>query len=226
MVSLKEAKIRDVIVPLEPIEYDIVSSLRLPCHANTASNIFSEVIESRCSRRLFSDITLEQLGPLFYLSSRTKESATNDYGLVIEKRNTPSCGAMHTIDCMVSQFGNDSWYVYNSRSHTFDKLDVNTPIINQFKLECQQLIDCPDSAYLIWYVCDLERLSCKYENAEFLALRESGALASIQSLIAESYGLAFCMLGLMGHKQATSFSNQRDLLGVGVAVVGGFTNSS
>lgn len=224
MASIEEAKVRDEILPIEPVKYSISSSVALPCHAKAISNTFSDVIESRTSRRVFSNIPLEQLGPLFYLSNRTKQSTINKSGLAIEKRNAPSCGAMHTIDCIVSQFGSSSWYVYNSRGHTFDGLDISTSTINQFKLECQELIDCPDHAYLIWYVCDIERLSSKYENAEFLALREAGALASTQGLVAESYGLSFCMLGLMGCEQAKSLSNQRNLLGVGVSVVGGLPN--
>lgn len=221
MVSLEEAKIRDEVIPVDPIEHPISSSLNLPGSASAVSNIFLDVIESRCSRRDFSDISLEQLGPLFYLSSRTKQSMINEYGLVIEKRNTPSCGAMHTIDCFVSQFISDSWYVYNSRSHSFGELILNGSTVNHFKQKCKRLINCPDHAYLIWYVCDIERLSCKYEHAESLALRESGVLASTQSLIAESLGLSFCMLGVMGCKEADFFSAQRKLLGVGVSVVGG-----
>lgn len=226
MVSIQEAKVKDKVVPVAPVKYDVKSSIELPSYGNIASNVFSEVIETRCSRRKFLDISLEQLGPLLYLSSRTKEAITNDYGLVIEKRNSPSCGAMHTIDCIVSRFGSECWYVYNSRNHSLDQLNVDSFIINQFKLKCQGLIDYLDSGYLIWYVCDLERLSCKYENAEFLALRESGALAATQGLIAESYGLAFCMLGLMGNEEAKALSNQRNLLGVGVAVVGGIIQDS
>lgn len=222
MINIKEVIVKDKVVPVEPIKYDARSSISLPSHGRVNSNIFSEVIESRYSRREFSNIELEQLGPLLYMSSRTKETMTNDCGLIIEKRNSPSCGAMHTIDCIVSKIGSDKWYIYNSHKHSFDQLDVDTVIINEFKQECRKLIDCSDSGYLIWYVCDLDRLSCKYDNAELLALRESGALAATQGLIAESYGLGFCILGLLGCREAKVFSNQRNLLGVGVAIVGGF----
>ena len=221
MVRIQEAIVKDEVVPVAPVKYDVKSSVILPSQGAISSDIFSEVVEARCSRRDFLEIQLEELGPLFYLSSRTKETTTNDYGLVVEKRNSPSCGAMHTVDCIVSRFSGDGWYVYNARNHSFDLLDVDASIVNQFKLECRKSIECSDSGYLIWYVCDLERLSCKYENAEFLALRESGALAATQGLIAGSYGLGFCILGLMGCQEAKAFSNQRNLLGVGVAVIGG-----
>lgn len=225
MANIEEAKIKDEIIPVEPFKYDVSTRLNLPVSVNAASNSLLEVIESRYSRREFSSISLENLGPLFYFSCRTKYSTINDYGLVIEKRNSPSCGAMHTIDCIVSKFESDIWYVYNSRSHTFDQLNINTSSLKQLKQECKALINTTDSAYLIWYVCDMDRLSCKYENAQSLALRESGALAAIQSLIAENYDLAFCMLGIMGGDKAKIFSNQRDLMGVGVAVVGGSLDS-
>lgn len=221
MARIQEAIVRDSVDPIATVKYNVKSSIALPSQGNISSNIFSEVIETRCSRRDFLEIQLEQLGPLFYLSSRTKETTINDHGLVIEKRNSPSCGAMHTIDCIVSKFSNDCWYLYNPRNHSFDLLDIETSIINQFKLECRRIIGCSETGYLIWYVCDLERLSCKYENAEFLALRESGALSATQGLIAESYGLGFCMLGLMGCQEAKVFSDQRNLLGVGVSVIGG-----
>lgn len=221
MISIKEATLKDNIVPATSVKYDVISSLALPSSGKIYSNIFTEVIENRSSKRDFLAIELEDLGPFFYLSSRTKETTINDYGLVIEKRNTPSCGSMHTLDCIVSRFDSNNWYVYNSLNHTFDLLDIDTSIINLFKMKCRDLIECSESGYLIWYVCDLERLNSKYENPESLALRESGVLSATQSLIAQSYGLNFCMLGLMGWKEATAFSNQRNLFGVGVAVVGG-----
>ncbi|WP_125911842.1 hypothetical protein [Kiloniella majae] len=225
MTKNKEVEIRDNVTPLEAIKYNIISRVKLPYFTDTTLKSFTKVIESRQSRRTFSNIELEQLSPLFYQSSRTKKSMVNELGLTIEKRNTPSAGAMHTIDCIISKFELDTWYVYNSRCHTFDLLNIDTTIPSQFKLKCKKIIDCPNSAYLIWYICDLDRLNCKYKNAEFLALRESGALASTQSLIAENFDLAFCMLGLMGRKQANTLSNQRNLLGVGTAVVGGLTDS-
>lgn len=221
MTNIQEAILKDNIFPTTSVKYNVISSLALPSNGKVSSNIFSEIIENRSSKRDFLAIELEELGPLFYLSSRTKETTINDYGLVIEKRNTPSCGSMHTLDCIVSRLDSNYWYVYNSLNHTLDLLDIDTSTINRFKLKCRDLIECSDSGYLIWYVCDLERLNCKYENPESLALRESGVLAATQALIAESYGLSFCILGLMGWQEAIALSDQRNLCGVGVAVVGG-----
>lgn len=219
--NIQEPKLREEVSLVEPIEYEIAGNIPLPSEGDIKTDKFSTVLENRRSRRVFSKIALEELGPFFYRTCRTKEVLVNDFGLMIEQRNVPSSGALHTINCIVSQFSRDDWYVYNSRSHTFDKLITEPNTNSKFKSKCKEMIDCSQDAYLIWYVCDVDRLKCKYHNVESLALRESGALSATQGLVAESYGLAYCMLGLLGYEQASAFSNKRDLLGVGVAVIGG-----
>lgn len=77
------------------------------------------------------------------------------------------------------------------------------------------------SGYLVWYLCDTNKLSSKYKNITGLAFRESGAISAIHSLTAEAIGLSFCMLGIHGNDAAQSISSECELLGVGAAIVGG-----
>lgn len=224
---IKEPSVRDKITLTEPLKYKAISRHVLRGYNDLNLNDFTQLIEGRRSRRDFTCISLDDLGPLFYLTSRTKETAINENGLVVEKRNVPSSGGLHTINCFVSKLNDGSWYVYNSHQHSLDKIRVKSPSkLAIFKGKCQNLIGCSGDPYLIWYVCDLTRLGSKYENPESLALREAGAIASIQSLVAEGLNLAFCMLGLTGGNEASALLDQRQLLGVGAVIVGGRTRST
>lgn len=225
-MKIREPKVRQKISPIAPLKYRVIDRHILPSDSNSRPEEFTRILELRRSRRKFQSVSLDDLGPLFYLSSRTKEAVNSENGLIIERRNVPSSGGLHTIDCFVSKFDDEKWYVYNSHRHSLDEVMVKDPsMLSCFKDKCQGLFDCSREPYLIWYVCDLDRLGCKYENPESLALREAGAIAAIQSLIAESRNLAFCMLGLTGSDEARALLDERQLLGVGTVVVGGLTSS-
>lgn len=216
---VEEASVKDEIFPLDPVKFNTSDSILLDSLSASDSQPLATLLEARQSRRDLSTISIQELGPLFYLSSRSKYSQINDIALKVEKRNIPSCGALHTISCVVSKFNSDDWYLYNPYSHSFDKLIVDVKAINGFKRECQELINTR-AGFLIWYVCDFERLSCKYKHAESLALRESGVISATQNLLAEDMGFKFCMLGLSGFEHAVVLSEERRLLGVGAAAIG------
>lgn len=216
---MKDPSIKEVIDSIDRFELEICDSVFVPQHSERESRVFSEVVESRSSRRNFSRTSIQDLGPLFYLGSRTKASKINNAGQHIEKRNIPSSGAMHTIDCLVSPLNERSWYVYNPELHSFDKLAKESDELYRFRRDCQDLIGA-EEGFLIWYVCDFERLSSKYDHCISLALRESGSMSAVHSLIAEDLGLGFCMLGLLGYECAGALSEGRKLVGVGSAIVG------
>lgn len=216
-----EPVLKEDIVGIPKIEYEIQNSITLPNHNQQTSRSFIDVLENRHSLRELGFIDLRALGKLLYLSSRTKQIHISEDDLVIEKRNAPSAGALHTLDCIISNFDNLKWYIYNSKKHSLDQMllkDISD--LQFFKEECRSMLPNLKSGYLLWHVCDIERLGCKYYNPESLAIRESGALSAIQSLIAEELGLAFCMLGKLGYEVATHLSLKRKLIGTGTAVLG------
>lgn len=217
-----EPKNKAQILPLSRLEYDVVESILLDGFDDVESPLFFQILESRKSRRSCRELDLFSLGKLFFLSARVKSSELNETGLQIQKRNVPSAGALHSIDCFVSKIGSPDWYVYNPYKHSFDRLSLNEPdLIEAHKQECFNFLPGMQAGYLIWYVCDIERLKSKYENPESLMYRDSGVLSGIQSLIAEALGLPFCLVGRLGYEEASKLSDKRDLIGAGAAIVGG-----
>lgn len=219
--SIKEPRIREQTLSNQIFEFEISYSIKLFHKEMPKSPSFLEVLESRKSERCFQPLAFGELGELFYYSCRTKQSETNEAGLLIEKRNTPSPGALHPILCLVTQLSSSEWFVYNSKTHSFDCPTFKEPEIELFKQQCFEMIPNSGNAYLIWYVYDYEKLSAKYKNPDSLALRESGVLSATQGIIAQALGFSFCILGIMGRDVASKLSNERSLIGVGAVLVGG-----
>lgn len=221
MDSNSEPKIKKKIMPQERIKYPCTNSIALHCPTETPAD-FLEILERRCSRRQLGYVSLEELGSLFFLSTRTKSLERGGLGLTVEKRNYPSAGALHTIDCFVTGFNESYWYVYNPIKHTLDQISsAKSTELDDFKARCQSMLPDVATGYLIWYLCDIDRLSSKYENPASLAFRESGSISAVQSLVAEYLGLSYCMLGLHGNEYVKYLSHKRQLMGVGTAVIGG-----
>lgn len=186
-----------------------------------SARCFLDVLEKRRSADKFGDIKLEALSDLFYYSLRTKFTWADEFG-TLEKRNVPSAGSLHSISAFVSNFGSDDWYLYNSQFHALDLIPRETTVqLSSFKQKCFEVIQEQCFGCLVWYVCDLDLLEAKYDNAETLALRESGGIASIQNLIAEYLGYSYRTIGLLGCEEAKLLSSKRNLLGVGSSIIGG-----
>ena len=220
MEAYKDPKIKLVTLIKERIRYTVLSSIEL-AYPVEQDKSFLDVIENRQSTRKFAPMSVNDLGALLYFSCRTRASERGELGFVFEKRNYPSAGALHSIDIIVSSFLSREWYIYNSMQHTLDEIFVDSEGLQTFKESCFNILDNDKTGYLLWYVCDFERLACKYEYPETLALRESGGISATQSLLSEHLNLAFCTLGANGSQYTTYLSQQGKLLGVGTAVVGG-----
>ncbi len=221
MAIYKDPKIKLVTSIKERVAYKVRNSIEL-AYPNEQKISFLDVLENRHSTREFAPMSISDLGGFLYLSCRTRSSERGELGLVYEKRNYPSAGALHSIDVIVSDNFSRNWYIYNSKRHTLDEISVaDREELQKFKESCFNILGNGKAGYLIWYVCDFERLACKYEFPETLAFRESGGLSAIQSLVSEYLNMSFCTLGANGSQYVTCLSEQSKLLGVGTAIVGG-----
>ncbi len=217
-----EPTVRDIICPPQKPPFQVTSSLQLTPHIPSNSCTFLDILESRCSRRVLGKLSFDKLGEFLYLSCRTKQRYKSHQGLTIEKRNSPSAGALHSIECVISGPDENRWFAYNSVKHSLDEIEVeNMEKLLRYKKECFNLLDGPQEGHLIWYVCNFSKLSAKYTNCHSLAYRDSGALSGTHSLVAEFLGLPFCILGKSGYEEAQYLSNQCNLMGAGIAILGG-----
>lgn len=181
---------------------------------------FLAVLNGRSSGRQFSPVQINELGALFYHGSRSKSSFRDPFGARFEKRNYASPGALHSIHSLVTELAGDSWYAYNASRHCFDVMAIDSAVIASFKTTCSQLLQSTKNAWLIWYVCDYDRLCSRYSQVDSLIFRESGHLSATHSLVAEYLDLAYCPLGYHGHEAAAQLSDERQFVGVGSALVG------
>lgn len=187
---------------------------------HTQSNkSFLDVLENRSSSYEFEEFSAQQLANVLYFSSRTKKTSLNKWGQTIEYRNVASPGAMHSIYCFVKAPNNISWFCYDNQLHALNEQEVAPDI--SFESECRSLVENPNNSWLIWYVCDLDLLSSKYQNPLPLAYRECGGIAATQHLVCEALGYNFTQLGIRGANQAQIFSNERQLFGLGTALIAG-----
>ncbi|WP_414828935.1 hypothetical protein [Alteromonas sp. H39] len=216
-----EPKLKPNIHLIPPYEFDVKKRLPLSTHSNPSKALFLDILESRSSRRQISAINNDLLGQFLFLSNRTKQVNTNDLGIIIEKKNHASAGAMSCVHIVFTEISSEKWYVYNSRTHSKDELKLTEgSIFKNLKEEAKSFISGIKDGVMLWYVADITRLSCKYTRPETLALRESGIIAATHNLVAEYLGLSYCQLGLNGFNEASCLSNERHLFGVGMAFLG------
>lgn len=221
MTNWGEPKLKSNIHPIPPYEFDVKEQLPLSTYNNPSKALFLDVLESRSSRRQISAINNELLGQFLFLSNRTKQVNTNDLGIIVEKKNHSSAGAMACVHIVFTEISLEKWYVYNSRTHSKDELKLpEDSVFKNLKEEAKSFISGIKDGILLWYVSDITRLSCKYTHPDTLAFRESGTIAATHNLVAEYLGLSYCQLGLNGFNEASCLSNERHLLGVGMAFLG------
>lgn len=203
---------------ISPFVWPVKESQRLPRVTNDSDSCFSHVLEQRRCSRVFGALDLVSLSKFLYYSCRTKERDINNNGAVIERRPVVAAGGFHVVSCLINLPEKKQWYLYNPTKHSLDRLDLL--LLKSVAGDARTFIQNADKAVLIWYIGDMTRLRSKYVNPDSLIWRDAGALLATQSLVAEWLHLSFCPLGLTGEAEARLISKQRELVGLGFALVG------
>ena len=220
-MKLSEPEIKTNINPISTHEFEVESYTTLKPHQLTKSIDFIDVLENRSTKRDMGPIDGNLLDSFLYLSNRTKQTERNELGIVIEKKNYLTAGAMACVHTIFSEVKGQDWYVYEPKTHSKGKLSIATnESLNTLKRRALEMLPNVRDGIFIWYVADITRLSCKYSSTFALALRESGVLSSTHSLVAQYLKLAYCPLGKHGFEEARILSNKRQLMGVGLAFLG------
>ncbi len=179
--------------------------------------MFLNVLHRRECRRQFCTASPARFGELLYLTHSAKNSYVNDAGFEVEQRNVISSGALHAVHILFNHPSQPNWYWYDPHTHCATELDLPRNVLAE---QARDFFSSSRLATVIWYVADVELISAKYDNPETLIWRDAGAVQSMHSLISEQIGLAYCPLGISGIVEAALVSNERQLVGVGLALVG------
>lgn len=183
---------------------------------------FLDVIFSRRSSRKFSGISLNQLSQLLYLSTKIQSLKVDELGYILTNRTTPSAGARHPVDLLVSidnPKGNRILSYYNPIDHSLNDLSLQkNELQNFFEVISKNL--SINKACIIWFSIQVAKTESKYKNPESLYWKDTGALLYCIQLIATYLGLKSCPLGTLAN---SSFKNlfKADLLHSGGGVLVG-----
>jgi hypothetical protein len=218
-VQLGEPKLKSQINALEPFKFDIVSEVTLPS-VKTPDMHFVDVLEARTSSRHFVPLELGKLSTFLYFSNRVKSTDCNELGQEVTYTNCASPGALNALFVLLRNPDNKQWFVYDPVKHKLGLLKLPAQCSDDVENMCLELLSAASNAWIIWYVADISLLSSKYENPQPLAFRHSGGVSATHALVAQAVGLSYCQLGINGGEQATALSNERQLFGVGLALLG------
>jgi SagB-type dehydrogenase family enzyme len=216
-----EPKLKTKHQVLDPIEWETDLELVLPIAKQLPEITLSKVLEQRETRRIFRPLDLNTLSNFLYHSLRVREQIRQNSGSMLIKKPVISAGSIHSTNCLLSIYNKpNQWYYYDGIKHSLKRLKVESETPFSLLAKARSMLLETSNSTVLWYICDLERLSSKYENPETLAYRDIGAVLSTQSLIAESLGLTFCPLGITGSTEAKSLHKRRHILGGGLALLG------
>jgi hypothetical protein len=172
----------------------------------------------RRSSRYLGSMPPSKLAALLGAVSRVHDRRETAFGFPIERRPTPSAGAIHPIHIVVSGPGTP-WSRYDAASHSLYRLS-NGHLLEPLHPACAELIEAPE-AWILLFVAEPGLTAAKYAFAQSLVWRDAGVLQGTLAIAAEALDIGYCLLGITGEPWASGLANQHELVGVGVALAGG-----
>lgn len=216
-----EPKIKPQYKVLDPLKWDTDSEIILPPALSLPSMTLSSVLEKRTTTREFDAVSVDLLGSFLYHSLRVRAQVRHSNGSLILKKQIISSGSLHSINCLVSMHNTpNQWFYYDGIRHSLNRIRTINDQLHMVSNKARADIPRAGKSTILWYICDFERLSSKYEEPESLAYRDCGAILSTQSLVAENFNLSFCPLGITGATESRSLQTIRNVKGVGLALLG------
>jgi SagB-type dehydrogenase family enzyme len=180
---------------------------------------FYDVLQRRRTSRTFSNISLDELSTFLAYIAGTQAIASSEMGFDLELRPTPSAGAIHPIHILVKMPASTEWWVYESKANQLLEINRGDEILEGLQKEVMTIIPA-ENAHQLLLVAEPGKSFAKYDQACSLIWRDTGVMLGIMALTAEALGLSFCPLGITGEPWAHRLSQETQLAGVGVALLG------
>ena len=212
---------KEISDPFEPFVYDSTEKEILVENFPKRSSEFLDVLFSRNSNPSLNQISKQELSELLFLSAKIRRVEEDKYGFLISKRTTPSAGARHPIDLLISLGQQDSkrnLHYYNPIDHSLNKLPIPEINLSYFFEEVNNNVPLND-ACMIWFCIQINKTGSKYENPESLYWKDTGALLYCLQLVAQFLNLKSCPLGsLAADSFPKLFSNDKLISGGGIII--------
>jgi SagB-type dehydrogenase family enzyme len=183
---------------------------------------FFDVINARKSERFFSELSLYQISNLLWYSAKVKDAFAVENGNILTHRNSPSAGAIHPIDILVSlssPLKERVLYYYNPFEHKLIKLKFNPLLLHKFFVHVSSNLKL-DNGMLVWFVAHIKRTQAAYINPESLVWKDAGALIMMFQLVATAFDIKSCPVGTLGEPILSEMFGGAKLISAGGMLVG------
>src|SRR5690242_15312783 len=84
------------------LNYHLGEYINLPKPELNSNPLFFQVINKRKSKRVFNTLSLETLSSLLWHSAKAKKVFLSTTGNILSHRTSPSAGAIHPVDILIS----------------------------------------------------------------------------------------------------------------------------
>lgn len=205
----------------KPFIYPVKKIVPLSRSFKKRNKKFIDVLLSRRSDNNFSKVPVVEISELLYLSTKISDFEFDDFDFLLTKRTTPSAGARHPIDLLVSpaeSISKRALHYYNPIDHTLGELISSRNRQHAFFEEVDSNLSIKN-ACIIWFSIQSKKTGTKYLNPESLYWRDAGALIYCIQLISTYLGYKSCPVGtLCSHSFYELFENKDILSGGGILV--------
>jgi SagB-type dehydrogenase family enzyme len=204
----------------EPFVYPVKNKQLLNRNFNPKPKDFLSTMIERRSSRSISKLTLVQLEELLFYSCKITSIDLNDSGFIKSKRITPSAGARHPVDLLIS-LPDDlrTLNYYNPLDHSLSELLVEQNILDDFFSTIDKNLSI-ENACVIWFSIQTNKTASKYGNPESLYWKDTGALLYCIQLMATYLGLKSCPLGTLSSSSFNKLFKDSSIVSGGGIIIG------
>jgi hypothetical protein len=183
-----------------------------------------KLLDNRRSRRIFIEITDQDLSSLLWFTQRHTGIFSNQSDRVTTP--IPTFGGLASVRTIVVQPNLTSW-IYDPINHRAGIIDSSAEIKNNIRRDGMQFFNIANGSVLL-FAASKQFVSEYYNDPNSLVLREAGILMGILALVSEALNLSFCPLGTPGTEWIFSLlnTNEEVIIPAGAAIIGGRQSTS
>jgi len=187
--------------------YPITNVFYLPKPEDYYKMNFFRVLDSRSSRREWGALSMHSLSLLLWYVAKIKSTCKEESGFVWQHRSVPSGGGRHPVDLLIIRHIKKKPTVdlYDPYGHALARVNVSNQIkLNSLLKKVDKILPFGEGT-LIWLVGQFDRTMSKYANGESLVWLDAGALLATIYLVAETFRLNCCAIGITGEPWVSDF---------------------
>jgi len=211
---------RDEAAPVVAWQPREIARRDIPAATGEARDTFRAVLERRRSNPSSDHLAIEALGALLWDGARVRETSGGRLAVPSSRRPAPSAGGIHPIEIFVRVAGEARVERYDPFAHALASVEVLHPD-HLAAFDRQVAAAVPNAGGSIMaFIADTSRTAAAYERSESLIWRDAGCLMMTLHLVAESLGLAFSPVGVLGTALARALAAPEGWIAAGTCVVG------